>query len=108
MLVAGRVLQQVAGHSDEVTIEHGESKGLSVCKLKYSEVFDVFDVVRCACGLFVRGPGKQHQPRRASTPSCCSVPAGKGGLEQGRSLLLIPVLSLSSSNPLRGTERSED
>ena len=72
-----------------------------------SDVCEGRDVgVRCACGLFVRGPGKQHQPRRASTPSCGSIPAGKGGLEQGRSLLLIPVLSLSSSNPLRGTEGS--
>ena len=52
----------------------------------YIDVFDVLDVVRCACGLFVRGPGKQHQPRRASTPSCGTIPAGREGLEQGRSL----------------------
>ena len=61
--------QQVAGHSDEVTIEHGESKGLSVCKLEYSDVFSMFDVEGCACDLFVRGPGNQHRPRGATTPS---------------------------------------
>ena len=60
------MLQQIAGHSDEVTIEQGESKGLPVFDI---DDFDVFDVVRCICSLFVQGPGKQHQPRRASTPS---------------------------------------
>ena len=60
-------MQQVAGHSDEVTIEHGESKGLSVCKLEYSDVFSVFDVEGCACDLFVRGPGNQQHPMEASS-----------------------------------------
>ena len=33
----------------------------------YTDVFDVLNVdVRCACDLFVRGPGKRHQPGRCS------------------------------------------
>ena len=73
-------MQQIAGHSDEVTIEQGESRGLSVRKLEYNDVFYVFDVTRCACGLFVRGPGKQHQPRGAVTPSR-GINRGRGGPE---------------------------
>ena len=33
----------------------------------YTDVFDVLNVdARCACGLFVWGPGKRHQPGRCS------------------------------------------
>ena len=46
----------------------------------YIDVFDVLDVVRCTCGLFVWGPGKQHQPRGPATPSEAST-AGRGGPE---------------------------
>ena len=43
----------------------GESRGLSVHKLEFSDVFQVFDVEGWAGDLFVLGPGHQQHPKEA-------------------------------------------
>ena len=43
----------------------GESRGLSVYKLEFSDVFRVFDVEGWAGDLFVLGPGHQQHPEEA-------------------------------------------
>ena len=42
-----------------------ESKGLSVYRLKFNDVFRVFDVEGWARDLFVLGPGHQQHPEEA-------------------------------------------
>ena len=46
---------------------NGESRGLSVYKLKFNDVFRVFDVEGWACDLFMLGLGHQQHPKEASS-----------------------------------------
>ena len=106
--------QQIAGHSDEVTIEQGlktvlqfleieqgESKGLPVFDV---DVFDAIDDMRCACSLFVWGPGNQHRPV-GQQPRGGYFLRGEEVRRQGRSVLLLPSLPLGSSSSLQSARR---
>ena len=65
-------MQQKAESSGEVTIEQGESKGLSVFRLEFNDVFRVFDVKGVCLRLFVLVQATNNTPSRL-------LPAGKGG-----------------------------
>ena len=76
----------------------GGSRGLSVYKLEFSNVFRVFDVEGCACDLFVRGPGNLQHPEEA--PSRREKWSGdKVGV------FPLPSLPLGSSSSLQGARR---